>query len=128
MRHATLTTLLIPGIGTIEELKHAYRLGVRSVRIATHCTEADISKQHIAAARDLGMDTCGFLMMSHMIEPDALEPIPDWWPRPTSPESRAVRRLPQPVSPMLPLRSALLRCHPGRKSSDRGYRFVSIEC
>jgi 4-hydroxy 2-oxovalerate aldolase len=70
--HAVLTTLLIPGIGTIEELKHAYRLGVRSVRIATHCTEADISKQHIAAARDLGMDTCGFLMMSHMIEPDAL--------------------------------------------------------
>ena len=72
VRHAMLTTLLIPGIGTIEELKHAYRLGVRSVRIATHCTEADISKQHIAAARDLGMNTCGFLMMSHMIEPDAL--------------------------------------------------------
>ncbi|MDH7640994.1 4-hydroxy-2-oxovalerate aldolase [Sphingomonas oryzagri] len=70
--HSVLTTLLIPGIGTIEELKHAYRLGVRSVRIATHCTEADISKQHIAAARNLGMDTCGFLMMSHMIEPDAL--------------------------------------------------------
>lgn len=70
--HARLTTLLIPGIGTIEELKHAYKLGVRSVRIATHCTEADISRQHIAAARDLGMDTVGFLMMSHMIEPEAL--------------------------------------------------------
>lgn len=70
--HSVLTTLLIPGIGTIEELKHAYNLGVRSVRVATHCTEADISKQHIAAARDLGMDTCGFLMMSHMIEPEAL--------------------------------------------------------
>ena len=70
--HAVLTTLLIPGIGTIEELKHAYKLGVRSVRIATHCTEADISRQHISAARDLGMDTCGFLMMSHMIEPEAL--------------------------------------------------------
>ena len=69
---AVLTTLLIPGIGTIEELRHAHRLGVRSVRIATHCTEADISRQHIAAARDLGMDTVGFLMMSHMIEPDAL--------------------------------------------------------
>src|SRR5438552_5611697 len=51
--HAVLTTLLIPGIGTIEELRHAYKLGVRSVRVATHCTEADISKQHIAAARDL---------------------------------------------------------------------------
>ena len=72
IEHSILTTLLIPGIGTIEELKHAYKLGVRSVRVATHCTEADISKQHIAAARDLGMDTCGFLMMSHMIEPDAL--------------------------------------------------------
>ena len=69
---AVLTTLLIPGIGTIEELRQAYRLGVRSVRIATHCTEADIARQHIAAARDLGMDTCGFLMMSHMAEPDAL--------------------------------------------------------
>jgi 4-hydroxy 2-oxovalerate aldolase len=72
VQHSVLTTLLIPGIGTIEELKHAYKLGVRSVRIATHCTEADISKQHIEAARDLGMDTSGFLMMSHMIEPEEL--------------------------------------------------------
>ncbi len=70
--HAVLTTLLLPGIGTVHDLKQAYNLGVRSVRIATHCTEADVSKQHITAARDLGMDTVGFLMMSHMIEPDAL--------------------------------------------------------
>ena len=70
--HAVLTTLLLPGIGTVHDLKQAYDLGVRSVRIATHCTEADVSKQHIAAARDLGMDTIGFLMMSHMIEPDQL--------------------------------------------------------
>ncbi|MGF7151479.1 4-hydroxy 2-oxovalerate aldolase [Sphingomonas zeicaulis] len=70
--HAVLTTLLIPGIGTIEDLKHAHALGVRSVRVATHCTEADISRQHIMAARDLGMDVAGFLMMSHMIAPDAL--------------------------------------------------------
>lgn len=72
LEHAVLTTLLIPGIGTVHDLKQAYNLGVRSVRIATHCTEADVSKQHIAAARDLGMDTVGFLMMSHMIEPDEL--------------------------------------------------------
>ena len=72
VKHATVTTLLLPGIGTVHDLKHAYDLGVRSVRIATHCTEADVSKQHIGAARDLGMDTIGFLMMSHMIEPDAL--------------------------------------------------------
>lgn len=70
--HAKLTTLLLPGIGTVEELKHACSLGVRSVRIATHCTEADVSKQHIEAARNLGMDTVGFLMMSHIIEPDQL--------------------------------------------------------
>ena len=70
--HAVLTTLLLPGIGTVHDLKRAFDLGVRSVRIATHCTEADVSKQHIAAARDLGMDTIGFLMMGHMIEPDAL--------------------------------------------------------
>ncbi|WP_246052849.1 4-hydroxy-2-oxovalerate aldolase [Actinocorallia herbida] len=69
---AKLTTLLLPGIGTIEELKHAYSLGVRSIRIATHCTEADISAQHIAAARDLGMDVSGFLMMSHMAPAEKL--------------------------------------------------------
>ncbi len=63
---AVLTTLLLPGIGTIAELKHAYSLGVRSIRIATHCTEADVAAQHIATARDLGMDVSGFLMMSHM--------------------------------------------------------------
>jgi 4-hydroxy 2-oxovalerate aldolase len=72
VERATLTTLLLPGIGTVEELRHASALGVRSVRIATHCTEADVSRQHIMAARDLGMDTVGFLMMSHMIAPDEL--------------------------------------------------------
>ncbi|MDO0932217.1 4-hydroxy-2-oxovalerate aldolase [Streptomyces sp. DG2A-72] len=66
LERATLTTLLLPGIGTIAELKQAYALGVRSVRIATHCTEADVAAQHIATARDLGMDVSGFLMLSHM--------------------------------------------------------------
>ena len=69
IRSAVLTTLLLPGIGTIAELKRAHELGVRSVRIATHCTEADISAQHIATARELGMDVSGFLMMSHMASP-----------------------------------------------------------
>lgn len=72
LTHATLTTLLLPGIGTVHDLKRAYDLGVRSVRVATHCTEADVSKQHIEAARALGMDVSGFLMMSHMTSPDAL--------------------------------------------------------
>jgi 4-hydroxy 2-oxovalerate aldolase len=72
LKNAVLTTLILPGVGTVEELKRAYDIGVRSVRVATHCTEADVSKQHIGIARDLGMDVSGFLMMSHMIEPDAL--------------------------------------------------------
>ncbi|KXX56042.1 4-hydroxy-2-oxovalerate aldolase [Rhodococcus sp. LB1] len=72
LTHATLTTLLLPGVGTIAELEHAYQLGVRSIRIATHCTEADVSAQHIAKARELGMDVSGFLMMSHMSSADDL--------------------------------------------------------
>ncbi|MEV7008306.1 4-hydroxy-2-oxovalerate aldolase [Streptosporangium sp. NPDC051022] len=72
VRQAKLTTLLLPGIGTIHDLKRAHALGVTSVRIATHCTEADISAQHIATARELGMDVAGFLMMSHMAPPDEL--------------------------------------------------------
>jgi 4-hydroxy 2-oxovalerate aldolase len=66
LSHAKLTTLLIPGIGTIDDLKRARDLGVESVRIATHSTEADISAQHIDAARKMGMDVSGFLMMAHM--------------------------------------------------------------
>jgi 4-hydroxy 2-oxovalerate aldolase len=72
LSHAKLTTLLIPGIGTIHDLQTAAKAGVRSVRIATHCTEADVAKQHIGAARDLGLDVAGFLMMAHMISPEAL--------------------------------------------------------
>ncbi|KGB56281.1 4-hydroxy-2-oxovalerate aldolase 1 [Sphingopyxis sp. LC81] len=72
LEHSILTTLLLPGIGTVHDLHRAHDMGVRSVRVATHCTEADVSKQHIEAARSLGMDVSGFLMMSHMVEPHIL--------------------------------------------------------
>lgn len=72
MKRAKLTTLLLPGVGTVEDLHRAADLGVVSVRIATHCTEADIAQQHIAAARKMGMDVAGFLMMSHMSPPEKL--------------------------------------------------------
>jgi 4-hydroxy 2-oxovalerate aldolase len=67
VENAVLTTLLLPGIGTLDDLRAVVDLGVRSVRIATHCTEADIAVQHIAKARALGLDVSGFLMMSHMV-------------------------------------------------------------
>jgi 4-hydroxy 2-oxovalerate aldolase len=69
---ARLTALLVPGIGTIHDLQAAYDAGVRSVRVATHCTEADVAAQHIAHARKIGMDVSGFLMMSHMLGPKDL--------------------------------------------------------
>jgi 4-hydroxy 2-oxovalerate aldolase len=72
LKRAKLATLLLPGIGTVKDLQRAFDLGVTSVRIATHCTEADIAKQHIEFARNIGMDVAGFLMMSHMIPPKDL--------------------------------------------------------
>ena len=68
-KQARIATLLLPGVGTIHDLKHAHDCGVQVARIATHCTEADTSLQHFAAARDLGMETVGFLMLSHRISP-----------------------------------------------------------
>lgn len=72
MKNSKLTILLLPGIGTQEMLEAAYDRGARAIRVATHCTEADIAQQHIALARELGMETLGFLMMAHMIDQDAL--------------------------------------------------------
>jgi 4-hydroxy 2-oxovalerate aldolase len=69
---ARVAVLLLPGIGTVRDLHEARAAGATVARIATHCTEADISRQHIAWAREHEMTTVGFLMMSHMIEPSAL--------------------------------------------------------
>ncbi|MED3981050.1 4-hydroxy-2-oxovalerate aldolase [Priestia megaterium] len=65
VKQATVAVLLIPGIGTVHELKQANSLGAGLVRVATHVTEADVSAQHIEYARKLGMETFGFLMMAH---------------------------------------------------------------
>lgn len=69
---ARIAVLLLPGVGTSEDLRAARDCGATVARIATHCTEADISAQHFKVARDLGLETIGFLMMSHMLDPDAL--------------------------------------------------------
>jgi 4-hydroxy 2-oxovalerate aldolase len=71
-RTAKIAVLLVPGIGTVEDLRRARDNGADMVRIATHCTEADVSPQHFAAARDLGMETVGFLMMAHRTSPEDL--------------------------------------------------------
>jgi 4-hydroxy-2-oxovalerate/4-hydroxy-2-oxohexanoate aldolase len=72
MTQAKVSALLLPGIGTVDHLKMAHELGVHTIRVATHCTEADVSEQHITFARKLGMDTVGFLMMAHMSDPARL--------------------------------------------------------
>lgn len=71
-KNAKVAVLLLPGVGTIDHLKNAKQLGAEVVRVATHCTEADVSEQHIKAGVELGMDTVGFLMMSHRTTPENL--------------------------------------------------------
>ena len=72
MKRAKVSALLLPGIGTVDHLRMARDLGVHTIRVATHCTEADVSEQHITLARKLEMDTVGFLMMAHMNSPEGL--------------------------------------------------------
>ncbi|MDR1968906.1 MAG: 4-hydroxy-2-oxovalerate aldolase [Burkholderiaceae bacterium] len=72
MKQAKVSALLLPGIGTVDHLKMAHGLGVHTIRVATHCTEADVSEQHITLARKMDMDTVGFLMMAHMASPEKL--------------------------------------------------------
>ena len=72
LKQAKVSALLLPGIGTVDHLHMAKDLGVSTIRVATHCTEADVSVQHIKEARKLDLDTVGFLMMAHMISPEEL--------------------------------------------------------
>ena len=73
MKNTRVSALLLPGIGTVDHLKMAVDCGISTIRIATHCTEADVSEQHLAmAAKYDDLDTVGFLMMAHMIEAEEL--------------------------------------------------------
>jgi 4-hydroxy-2-oxovalerate/4-hydroxy-2-oxohexanoate aldolase len=72
LKQAKVSALLIPGIGTVDHLRMARDLGVHTIRVATHCTEADVSEQHISLARQLDMDTVGFLMMAHKADAQVL--------------------------------------------------------
>lgn len=72
VKNAKTSALLLPGIGTVDHLKMAADLGVTTIRVATHCTEADVSEQHIGMAAQMGLDTVGFLMMTHMIEAEQI--------------------------------------------------------
>lgn len=72
LKQAKVSALLLPGIGTTAHLHMAHELGVHCIRVATHSTEADVSEQHISAARKLDMDVVGFLMMAHMASPEKI--------------------------------------------------------
>ena len=72
MKNAKISALLLPGIGTVDHLRMAHEHGVSTIRVAAQCTEADVTEQHIALSRNLGLDTVGFLMMAHMLEPKQL--------------------------------------------------------
>ncbi len=72
MKRARISALSLPGIATVEELRMAVDCGVSVIRVATHCTEADIAGQHLGMARGLGVEAVGFLMMAHMLPPEQI--------------------------------------------------------
>lgn len=72
MKNAVVSVLHVPGIGTLDELRMAADCGAGCVHVASHCTEADVTEQHIGLGRKLGMDTVGFLMMAHMTDVQTL--------------------------------------------------------
>lgn len=72
VKNAKISALLLPGIGTVDHLKMAADLGVSTIRVAAHCTEADVTEQHIGMGAKMGLDTVGFLMMAHMASPEQL--------------------------------------------------------
>jgi 4-hydroxy 2-oxovalerate aldolase len=76
--------LLVPGIGTADDLRRAREAGADVVRVATHCTEADVSPEHFALARELGMETVGFLMMAHRTSPRSWPSRPGSWSTPAA--------------------------------------------
>ncbi|WP_151548894.1 MULTISPECIES: 4-hydroxy-2-oxovalerate aldolase [Corynebacterium] len=71
-KNAKIAALVLPGVGRVDDIKEAQARGVDVIRVATHCTEADVSISHFQAARELGLETSGFLMLSHRSEPAAL--------------------------------------------------------
>lgn len=72
VKQARISALLLPGIGTVDHLRMAADCGAGTIRVATHCTEANVARQHINLSREMGLDTVGFLMMAHMISPEKL--------------------------------------------------------
>ncbi|MDD0977027.1 4-hydroxy-2-oxovalerate aldolase [Pseudomonas fontis] len=72
LKQAKVSALLLPGIGTLDHLRMAHEHGVSTIRVATHCTEADVSGQHIGMAAKMGLDTVGFLMMAHKVSAEKL--------------------------------------------------------